>query len=203
MAPQRTRPNLFTENIELIWLKSYGDEDPAIADRHRLLDTLGLVAMGLENSASGDAVRDRLALVGSALWDLDDGVTHPIFKAKELGHGKRLNSAIWRSRTVIAIALDFLMEADVPEIEALKQVSKIPGMEKLLSGKSPSKEKSPRNWRALFREGTFATDLVREQWEMSRQFLANLTGSPSERRKKLKAEAERLIAAAADEIKVI
>jgi hypothetical protein len=98
--------------------------------------------MGLEKSEAGYAVKDRLALVCSALWDLDDGVTHPIFEAKRLGHGKRLNSANWRSR--VAIALDYLRKGGVPEPEALKRISQIPGIEKLLYGKNPSKEKSPK-----------------------------------------------------------
>jgi hypothetical protein len=198
-GPEKT----FSDYLDLIWLGSYGDEDAAVAHRHRLADTLALISTGLKKSGAGYSVRDRLALVCSALWDLDDGVTHPIFKAKKLEHGKRLNSAIWRSRTTIAIALDFLMKAGVPETQALKQVSKIPGIEKLLSGKSPSKEKSPKNWRTRLDGGQFPTDLVREHWDWSRKFIAELTGSPSEKRKIFKAEAERLIAAAAEEINEI
>jgi hypothetical protein len=197
-----TEPNFF-DYLKEIWLLSHGDEDAAVAHRHRLADTLGLIAMGLENSEAGYAVRDRLALVCAVLLDLDDGVTHPIFKAKKLSHGKRLNSVIWRSRTTIAIAYDFLREADVSETGALKQISQIPGIEKLLSGKNPDKEKSPKNWWTVLDRGDFPTDLVREQWSYTREFKAGLTGSPSEKRKFFKAEAERLIAAAAEEIKMI
>ena len=149
------------------------------------------------------AARDKLAFIIAALWDLDDGVTHPIFKSKKLSHGKRLNSAIWRARTTVAIALDFLMKANVPETEALKQISKIPGIEKLLSGKNPSKEKSPKNWRVLLDGEQFPTGLVREQWDASRKFIAKLTGSPLAKRKIFKAEAKRLLAASAKEISEI
>ena len=51
---------------------------------------------------------------GLALWDLDDGVTHPMFKAKKLEHGAPDSSAIWRSRTILAVAFDYLMAAGVP-----------------------------------------------------------------------------------------
>ena len=212
MPPEEKRPEAgstggpektFFDYLKQIWLESYGDEDAAIAHRHRLEATLGLISMGLEKSEAGYAVKARLALVCSALWDLDDGVTQPIFEAKRLGHGARLNSAIWRSRTTVAIALDYLMKGGVPETEALKRISQIPGIEKLLSGKNPSKEKSPKNWRVLLDSGQFPTDLVREQWGDSRKFIAELTGYPSEKRKAFKAEAERLIAAAAREISEI
>jgi hypothetical protein len=212
MPPEEKRPKsgstggpekTFFDYLKQIWLESYGVEDAAIAHRHRLAATLGLISMGLEKSEAGYAVKDRLALVCSALWDLDDGVTHPIFKAKKLGHGARLNSVKWRSRTTIAMAYDFLREADVSETEALKQISQIPGIEKLLSGKSPSKEKSPKNWWTVLDRGNFPTDLVREQWGYTREFKARLTGFPSEKQKILKTEAERLIAGAAEEIKEI
>jgi hypothetical protein len=210
MPPEEKRPvttgepeKTFFDYLKQIWLDSYGDEDAAIAHRHRLAATLGLIAKGLDESQAGYAVRDRLALVCAALLDLDDGVTHPIFKAKKLSHGPRLNSVIWRSRTTIAIAYDYLRKAKVSETVALKQISQIPSLEKLLSGKNPSKEKSPKNWWTVLDRGDFPTDLVREQWGYSREFIAKLTGSPSEKRKVLKAEAERLIAAAAEEIKEI
>jgi hypothetical protein len=197
--PEKT----FFHYLDLIWLKSHNDEETAVADRHRLVDTLGLIEEALEKSGSGSAVRDKLALVGVALLDLDAGVTHPVFKAKKLGHGKRLNSAIHRARTSVAVALDFLMKAGVPETEALKRVSKIPGIEKLLSGKMPSKEKSPKNWRARLDSGLFPTDLVREQWGYSREFIAQLTGSPSKKRKIFKVQANRSIAVAAKNISAI
>jgi hypothetical protein len=136
------------------------------------------------------------------LEDLDDGVTPPMFNAKELNHGKRFNSAILRSRTTLAIALDYLIEAETGTDLAKKTISKTPGIEKLLS-KGAEAEKSPLNWRTRLHERRFPTDLVREQWDQSRQFIGALTGSPFEKRKKLKDEAERLIAAAAEEIKMI
>jgi hypothetical protein len=212
MPPEQERPEAgstrepektFFDYLKQIWLESYRDEDAAIAHRHRLADTLGLIAAGLEKSEAGYAVSDRLALVCSALWDLDDGVTHPIFKAKKLSHGPRLNSVIWRARTTVAVALDFLMKADVPETDALKQVAKIPGIEKLLIGRNPSKEKSPKNWRVLLDSGQFPNDVIRDQWDRSREFIAKMTGFPSEKRKIFKAEAEHLIAAAAEQIKEI
>ena len=95
------------------------------------------------------------------------------------------------------------MKANVLEADALRQISKIPGIEKLLSGKNPSKEKSPKNWRTRLDSGLFPTDLVREQWDQSREFIAKLTGFPSEKRRVFKAEAKRLMAVAAELISEI
>ena len=141
------------------------------------------------------AARDKIARISVALsLDLDDGVSDPIFKAKKLSHGKRFNSAVLRSRTTIAIALDFAIEAKA-KADVLEKISKIPGIKELLS-KGAAAEKSPLNWRTRLHEGFFLTDLVREQWHDSRKFIAELTGSPSDKRKIFKAAALRLIAAA-------
>jgi hypothetical protein len=199
------REKTFLEYLLQTLLDPYGGESPPIADRQRLVDILALNSEYIRRSGAdvNYAARDKIASLCVALSDLNDGVPHPIFQAKRLEHGKRLNSIIWRSRTTVAIALDYLIKANVSEAVALKQVANIPGIEKLLSGKNPSKQKSPKNWRVLLDSGQFPTDLVREQWGYSREFIAKMTGSPTEKRKIFKAEAERLIAAAAQEIKQI
>jgi hypothetical protein len=216
MPPRKTRSKAgsrhdgpkektFLDFLLQILLGPYGGENPAIDDRQRLVDILALNSQYLRRSgADADfAARDKLAVLMAALSDLNDGVTHPIFKAKKLSHGKRLNSVILRSRTTLAIALDYLIAAEVPAHVALKTISKTAGIEKLLSGKNPSREKSPRNWRTRLNSGQFPTDLVREQWDQSRKFIAGLTGSPSDKRKIFKAEAARLIVAAARDISEI
>jgi hypothetical protein len=199
--PEKT----FLDYLLQILLEPYGGENPPADDRQRLIDILALNSEYLRRSGAnaGFAARDKRALFMVALTDLDDGVTHPVFKAKKLSHGKRLNSAILRSRTTLAIALDYLIAAEVSVHVALKTVSKTPGIEKLLSGKNPNREKSPRNWRTRLNSGQFPTDLVREQWDQSRKFIAELTGSPSDKRKIFKAEAARLIAAATRDISEI
>ena len=138
---------------------------------------------------------DKLAVIGLALWDLDGGITHPMFKAKKLEHGAPDNTDIWRSRTTLAIAFDYLMAAGVPSRDASKKISKTPGIEKLLI-KGAKAETSLINWRTRLSEGTVANELALEQWDWSRKFIEGLTGPPSDKHKKLKAEADRLIAVA-------
>jgi hypothetical protein len=178
--------------------------EPAVDDRQRLLNILALNSEYLRRSgADADhAARHKLALVSVALLDLDNGVTHPMFKAKKLEHGAPDSSAMWRSRTTLGIALDYLILANVPTGVALKKISKTPGIEKLLS-KGADAEKSPLNWRARLRDGVVANEWAREQWDETRKVIDGLTGSPTDKRKFLKAEAERLIAAAAMDISEI
>ena len=122
-------------------------------------------------------------------------ITHPMFKAKKLEHGAPGNTDIWRSRTTLAIAFDYLMAAGVPSQDASKKIFKTPGIEKLLS-KGAKAETSLTNWRTRLSEGTVANELALEQWDWSRKFIEGLTGPPSDKHKKLKAEADRLIAVA-------
>jgi hypothetical protein len=204
MPPQDSNgepENEFLNHLFRILLGPYGGENSALDDRLRLVDILALNSEYLRRSGkdANYAARDKISQISVALLDLDNGVTHPIFEAKELGHGPPDSSVVWRSRTTLAIALDYLIEAKVPSYIALKKISETPGIEKLLS-KGASAEKSPLNWRTTLGNGVVANEWAREQWEGSRKFIAELTGSPSEKRKVLKAEATRLIAAATEEI---
>jgi hypothetical protein len=207
MPPHETRPEAgsFLYHLLQVLLFDYGGDDPAVGERERLIDLIALFFEYVQRSGADAnfASRDKLARFMYELDDLNDGVPSPTFKAKKLDHGPRLSSGKWRSRTTIAGALDLLIKAKFSEEEALDKVSKIPGIEKLLSGKTPNKKKSPLNWRAGLVGGSYPTDLVREQWEASRKFIdiVEMTvSSPSEKRKILEAEAMRLIAAAPEEI---
>ena len=212
MPPQETPPEAgstepektFLDHLLQILLEPYGGENPALDDRQRLVDILALNSEYLQRSGAdaNNAARDKLALISLALWDLDDGVTHPMFKAKKVEHGAPDRSDIWRSRTTLAIAFDYLMAAGVPSRVASKKISKIPGIEKLLS-KGAKAETSLKNWRVRLRDGLFPNELAREHWDQFRKLFDELTGSPSEKRKFLKAEAERLIAVAVEDISEI
>ena len=118
-----------------------------------------------------------------------------MFKAKKLEHGAPDSTDIWRSRTTLAIAFDYLMAAGVPSRDASKKISKTPGIEKLLI-KGAKAETSLINWRVRLRDKRVANEVAREHWDWSRKLIEGLTGSPSDKHKKLKAEAERLIAVA-------
>jgi hypothetical protein len=186
----------FIDDLRHILLKSYGG-NPALDDRQRLLDILELNTKYLKRSgadASPEA-HDKLAVIGLALWDLDAGITHPMFKAKKLVHGAPDSTDIWRSRATLAIAFDYLIAAGVPSRDASKKISKTPGIEKLLS-KGAKAETSLINWRVRLSDKRAANDLAREHWDWSRKVIDGLTGPQSDKHKKLMAEADRLIAVA-------
>ena len=160
-----------------------------------------LISEYLDRSGAdaNNVASDKLALISLALWDLDDGVTHPMFKAKKLEHGAPDRTDIWRSRTLLAVALDYLIAARVPSRVASKKISKTPGIEKLLS-KGAKAETSLINWRTRLSDGSVTNLLARTQWDQSRKVIDGLTGSPSDKQKILKAKAERLIAVAVRKI---
>ena len=164
----------FLDDLLQILLKPYGGENPALDDRQRLLDILTLNSKYLERSGAdaNHAARDKLALISLALWDLDAGMTHPMFKAKKLEHGAPDSTAIWRSRTILAIAFDYLIAAGVPSHVASKKISKTPGIEKLLS-KGAKAETSLINWRVRLREKVVANELAREHWDRSGRSLTD------------------------------
>jgi hypothetical protein len=210
MPPQKTPPEAgstgepdetFLNLLLRILLEPRAGENPELHDRARLSDILTLNSgyLGRSGADANHEARDKLALIRIALWDLSFGVTHPIFRAKKLEHGAPDSSAIWRSRTALAIALDHLIAAGVHSRIASKKISKTPGIDRLL-GKGAKAETSLINWRARLREGLVPNELARELWDWSRKVLDGLTGSPSEKRKFLKGEADRLIAAAVKDI---
>jgi hypothetical protein len=200
----QSEPTFLDHLFQILLFEQYGGENPAIDNRERLLDILALNSEYLRRSgADADyAARNKLAFFMAELCDLDDGVQSPIFEARKLGYGAPDSSVIWRSRTTLAIAFDFLRKAGVSEADALKTISETPGIEKILS-KGADAKKAPRNWRATLHAGVTKNALAREQWDQSRKVIDGLTGSPSDKQKFLEAEAKRLIAAAVEDIKEI
>ncbi len=206
MPPQETPPEAgyektFLDDLLQILLEPRDGNNPAHDDRLRLIAILELLSRYLDGSGADAKIAaiDKLALLSLALWDLDSGVTHPMFKAKKLKHGAPDNTAIWRSRTILAVAFDYLMKASVPSRVASKKISKTLGIKKLLS-KGAKAETSLINWRETLRNGVVANELAREHWTQFQKKLDGLTGSPSDKQKFLKAEAERLIAVAVETI---
>ncbi len=137
MPPQETRPEAgepdeaFIDDLIHILLKSYGGKNPALDDRQRLLDILSLNTQYLKRSGADAKTRqtrqdhkayERLAVISLALWGLEHGVPHPMFETKKLGHGAPDRTDIWRSRTTLAIALDYLMAAGIPSQVASKKI---------------------------------------------------------------------------------
>lgn len=214
MPPQETRPEAgepdetFIDDLIHIFLKPHGGKNPALDDRQRLLDILSLNTQYLKRSGADAKTRqtrqdhkayEKLAVISLALWGLEHGVSHPMFETKKLGHGAPDRTDIWRSRTTLAIAFDYLMAAGVPSQDASKKISKTPGIEKLLI-KGAKAETSLINWRVRLGEKRVANEVVREHWDWSRKFIEGLTGPPSDKHKRLKAEADRLIAVAVKQI---
>ena len=90
----------------------------------------------------GSRVLDQLAVYFVALGDLDDGVAHPMFEVKN--GDPSIGSQIWRLRGMCAVAQEYLMlakgpvedPANKPSVDYAKKVARIPGIEKLLSGRA-------------------------------------------------------------------
>ena len=137
MPPQETRPEAgepdetFIDDLIHIFLKPHGGKNPALDDRQRLLDILSLNTQYLKRSGADAKTRqtrqdhkayEKLAVISLALWDLEHGVSHPMFKAKKLEHGAPDSTDIWRSRTTLAIAFDYLMAAGIPSQDASKKI---------------------------------------------------------------------------------
>ena len=137
MPPQETRPEAgepdetFIDDLIHIFLKPHGGKNPALDDRQRLLDILSLNTQYLKRSGADAKTRqtrqdhkayEKLAVISLALWGLEHGVSHPMFETKKLGHGAPDRTDIWRSRTTLAIAFDYLMAAGIPSQVASKKI---------------------------------------------------------------------------------
>jgi hypothetical protein len=219
MRPQKTQPeagsngepeNEFLNHLLRILLGPYGSENSALDDRHRLMDILALNSEYLRRSGADTnfAARDKISFISVALSDLDEGVTHPMFKANNARKAP-LNSGIWRLRAVLAIALDYLVRAREPLETAAGTVARTPGIEQLLSGRAKSADARKRaqksdagtsviRWRNTLRRGEKTNKYARMAWEASRETLASIDGP-----KGLRREAARLIGIARRELRTL
>jgi hypothetical protein len=215
MPPQKTRPEAgsagdktFLDYLLQILLEPYGGENPAIDDRQRLVDILALNSEYIRRSGA-DAnyeARDKISLFSVALLDLDDGVTHPMFKANYT-RKPPLESGKWRLRAILAIALDYLMRAREPD--AARRVARTPGIECLLSGRARSADARMRaqksdartsviRWRNTLRRSEKTNRYARMAWDASRETLADIDGP-----KGLRKEAARLLGIARRELRTL
>jgi hypothetical protein len=163
------------------------------AERHDgLMEFIACTSKYLEEMGAGREVIDKLAVYYVALDDLDDGVVRPILRKKDT-QKPPMGSEIWRLRGMCAVALEYLVAAKEPVVDAAKTVARIPGIEKLLSGRAISTAAqmnaqktdaytSVIKWRTVARSGKKMDETLRMVWG------ARKTG-PQEFRK----EATRLI----------
>jgi hypothetical protein len=217
MPPEEKRPEAgsagdktFLDYLLQILLEPYGGEDPAIDDRQRLMDILALNSEYIRRSGADAnyAARDKISLFSVALEDLEDGVTHPMFKAKYTLKPP-LSSGVWRLRATLAIALDYLVRAREPLQDAAIKIARTPGIEYLLSGRALSAEArkeaqksdahtSVIRWRNTLRRGEKTNKYARMAWEASRETLASIDGPQG-----LRDEAARLIGVARRELRTL
>jgi hypothetical protein len=188
----------FFNEAHRILLKPRRDEAtdlPPITDRRRLMEFIALAATYLRGLGAGDQLTSRLMVYYAAMGDLGRGVPSPMFMASKLSHSKPLSSEIWRSRARLAVALDYLMRAGDPSDDAAKRLARIPGITRLLSKQAQYAHKSIKRWRDTLRRGKKTDEMARMVWQASRDELASIDG-----RQGYRAEAERLIAIARDEL---
>jgi hypothetical protein len=153
-----------------------------------------------------DHLVDKAMVWLEALVDREEGVAAPILTVTRKGEAPP-TSAVWRARAALVIAYDYLVAAEMPEARALTKVADTPGIEKLLRRKGSTAEGSVKSWRQKLGEKSVSNDLANERWDASRVVIAAFKkavaddpASKGEAQEKLKAEAERLIAAAIEEI---
>jgi hypothetical protein len=183
--------------------------DPAMIDRHRFVAFLELTITLLRGIGGGWDLFNKLMTFSTALRDLDLGVTHRILKAKD-GRKPPLSSETWYLRTILAIALDYLVRAKAEKLEdAARRVARTPGIEFLLSGRAKSADARKRSqksdaytsvikWRSTLRRGKETNQIARMVWRASRENLANIDGPQGFRK-----EAEQLLGIARRELRTL
>ena len=184
--------------------------DPAAIDRHRFIAFLELTITLLRGIGAGWDLFNKLMTFSTALRDLDLGVTHPILKAKD-GRKPPLSSETWYLRTILAIALDYLVRAKAEKRleDAARRVARTPGIEFLLSGRAKSADARKRSqksdaytsvikWRDTLRRGKETNQIARMVWKASRENLANIDGPQGFRK-----EAEQLLGMARRELRTL
>ena len=184
--------------------------DPAVIDRHRFIGFLELTVTLLRGIGAGEDLFNKLMAFSAALRDLDLGVTHPILKAKD-GRKPPLSSETWYLRTILAIALDYLVRAKAEKRleDAARRVARTPGIECLLSGRARSADARMRaqksdartsviRWRNTLRRSEKTNRYARMAWDASRETLADIDGP-----KGLRKEAARLLGIARRELRTL
>ena len=123
----------FCDEVRRILLKPHETWE---AERHDgLMEFIACASQYLEAMGEGREVIDKLQGYYGALDDLDDGVVHPVLR-KKYTRKPSMGSGIWRLRAICAVALEYLVTAKELEVDAAKAVARIPGIEKLLSGRA-------------------------------------------------------------------
>jgi hypothetical protein len=191
-----------TLNFMLLREKSSEDLTEVELDRERLADVVARTAVFM-GEAGDSAAKDKLMGYYSALRDLGQGITHPIFKASTRRGKPPPSSEVWRSRATVAIALDCFLRAKISFEDAFKKIKKVPNIQRLVSTGGDLK-KSVKNWRDTLNDSSVQNHIALERWRDAQRALAQSV-APDEisRDMLLRKEAERLLKAAAGEIALI
>ena len=194
----------FAEEAYRIILKPYPDienDSGPISERKRFMEFVALTREFLRLMSADEQLLQQIMVYYSALRDLSRGATHPILKPADLAHAPPLNSDVWRSRSTLAIALDYLVLAGISLREASKMVSKTHGIEKLLIKPTAKAESSVRNWRTTLDNKTVGNDAAAERWKASREYLSSIAGMDrTSRQDLLRGEGKRLLSVAAKDV---
>jgi hypothetical protein len=194
----------YVRTLEMMLLaeKSSTDLTEVEMDRERLADVIARTAAFM-GEAGASTAKDKLMGYYSALRDLDQGITHPIFKAATRIGKPPPGSVVWRSRATVAIALDCFLRAGISFDDAFKRIKKVPNIQRLVSPGRDLK-KSVQNWRDTLNDGSVDNYIALERWRDAKQILAKAVAPDETSRNVLLCKhAETLLKAAAGEIALI
>jgi hypothetical protein len=193
---------VYTLNLMLFREKCSDAGSEVETDRERLADVIALTSVFM-GDAGASAAKDKLMGYYSALRDLSQGITHPIFKASVRMGKPPPSSEMWRSRATVAIALDCLLKSKISFDDAFKKIKKMPNIKRIVSGGGNLK-KSVKNWRDTLNDGSVENHIALERWRAAQQALAKFTAPDDISLNMLfHEEAERLLKVAAREIALI
>lgn len=115
--------------------------------------------------------------LASALYDLDEGITHPLLKAVKIKGGRRRDrSDVWRTRLMVVAAVECYRRAGQTETQISKKLAKKTELTRVLRlGKatSDSLKTAPFGWAEQFKSGTVRDPIAIGMWQV---FSARLVG---------------------------
>ena len=161
----------FCNEADRILLKQH--KSAAAERRDGLMEFIACTWHFLKVMGAGRDQLDKVAEYHSVLGDIDRGVVGAMLEVNNRNPG--VTSQIQLLRGMCAVAMDYLVEAGEPVDDAAKRVARIPGFEKLRSGRSigidrktgkkPEPFKSVKKWRKNASRGKDLDKTFRMAWD--------------------------------------
>jgi hypothetical protein len=133
---------LLVEGLQKIFRsQTQGALEPTMELRGRYICAAYFLAKFFKMTGSGNDVAYHFANLASALDGLQDGIVHPVLRAKQLNSRPGDRSDVWRLRVLAATGLECLIRGlDLSRITAAAQVAKdYPALKRLHRERSDQK----------------------------------------------------------------